>query len=63
MPRYDYICDACGHKMEVTHGINDTGPLKCPNCGKLKLRKGISVPAVHLHYSPMHPRFGRGRGR
>ena len=39
MPTYDYECDACGHEMEVFQGINDPVKRKCPECGKLKLRR------------------------
>lgn len=39
MPTYDYECDACGHEMEVFQGINDPIKRKCPECGKLKLRR------------------------
>jgi putative FmdB family regulatory protein len=39
MPTYDYKCDACGHKFEQLQSIN-AGPLKkCPECGKLKLKR------------------------
>ncbi|OYP29866.1 FmdB family zinc ribbon protein [Rhodopirellula sp. MGV] len=39
MPTYDYQCDACGHEMELFQGINDPVKKKCPECGKLKLRR------------------------
>ena len=39
MPTYDYECEACGHEMEVFQGINDPVKRKCPECGKLKLRR------------------------
>jgi putative FmdB family regulatory protein len=39
MPTYDYQCDACGHKFEQLQSIS-SGPLKkCPQCGKLKLKR------------------------
>ena len=47
MPTYDYICTACGHEMEVVHGIHGHGPEACPVCGGV-LRKGFSTPAVHF---------------
>lgn len=39
MPTYDYLCDDCGHEFELFQSI--TAPLKrkCPECGKLKLRR------------------------
>ena len=39
MPTYDYQCDACGHEMELFQGINDPIKKKCPECGKLKLKR------------------------
>ncbi len=47
MPTYDYICTACGHEMEVVHGIHGHGPEACPVCGGV-LRKGFAAPAVHF---------------
>ena len=32
MPIYDYVCSACGHRFEVFHGLNETGPRQCPVC-------------------------------
>ncbi len=32
MPIYDYVCSACGHRFEVFHGLNETGPHQCPVC-------------------------------
>ena len=63
MPAYEYECKACGHKFEATHGMNEAGPKACPECKRRQLAKVIGMPAFHAHYSPMHPRAGRGRGR
>jgi len=63
MPMYDYICDACEHKFEVLHKIDDQPPKTCPECKRRKVRRDFtSPPAIHHHYSPMHPRRNRGRG-
>jgi putative FmdB family regulatory protein len=40
MPTYDYTCAACGHRMEVFHSMSKT-LRKCPDCGRMKLRRGI----------------------
>jgi len=42
MPHYDYECDACGKTTEIFQGIKDRPKKKCPDCGKLKLRRVIS---------------------
>ncbi|MEO1529911.1 MAG: FmdB family zinc ribbon protein [Planctomycetota bacterium] len=39
MPTYDYECSACGYEMELFQGINDPVKKKCPECGKLKLKR------------------------
>lgn len=47
MPFYDYACQSCGHKVEVMHGVNDTGPAACPRCGG-EMRKLMSSVAIHF---------------
>ena len=47
MPIYDYVCSACGHRMEVVHGIHGHGPEHCPVCGGA-MRKAFVAPAVHF---------------
>jgi putative FmdB family regulatory protein len=46
MPTYDYECDACGHEFELFQGINDPVQRKCPECGKLKLRRLFGTGAA-----------------
>jgi putative FmdB family regulatory protein len=49
MPIYDYTCTACGHAVEVMHGIHDHGPRFCPECtAEGTMRKGFAPPAVHF---------------
>jgi putative FmdB family regulatory protein len=45
MPVYEYVCVACGHRMEVIHGIHATGPAACDACGGA-LRRALSAPAI-----------------
>jgi len=65
MPLYEYGCSECEHKFETVHGVNDPQPRKCPECGKVKLKRILfSKPAIlHIRYSPMHPRHMRGQKR
>ncbi|MDX1565538.1 MAG: zinc ribbon domain-containing protein, partial [Phycisphaeraceae bacterium] len=43
MPTYEYQCQACGHELEAFQSIT-AGPLrKCPECGKLKLKRMIGT--------------------
>jgi len=48
MPIFDYKCEACGHTFDVLQKAGE-GPLrKCPECGKLKLKKQLAAPNFHL---------------
>lgn len=47
MPTYDYVCGACGHRLEVVHGIHGHGPEVCPVCAG-PMRKAFVVPTVHF---------------
>jgi putative FmdB family regulatory protein len=46
MPTYDYVCGACGHRIEVMHGVHDQGPTVCPNCHARAMRKAIVSPTI-----------------
>lgn len=46
MPTYDYVCGACGHRVEVVHRIHEHGPSECPNCHARAMRKAIGAPTV-----------------
>ncbi len=43
MPTYDYECDACNHAFELFQSITDKHIRKCPECGKLKVRRLIGA--------------------
>jgi len=65
MPLHDYQCGACNHQFEKLVGMGNPEPRKCPECGKLKLKKLLFTrpPVPLMRYSPMHPRRGRGMTR
>ncbi len=46
MPTYDYVCDACDHEFELFQSITANRKRKCPECGKLKLRRLIGAGAA-----------------
>ncbi len=46
MPLYDYVCTACGHKVEVMHSVHGDGPTACPACGS-PMKKVFAPPTVH----------------
>jgi putative FmdB family regulatory protein len=45
MPLYDYECRNCGNRVEVLHGVNDSGPASCEVCGG-QMRKLLNPPAI-----------------
>lgn len=61
MPIYEFKCDSCYKVSEFLLRL-DESKKKCPECGKLKLQKVMSLPIYHDLHSPMHPRRGRGVG-
>ena len=46
MPTYDYECDSCGHEFELFQSITAAVKKKCPDCGKLKLRRLFGAGAA-----------------
>ena len=48
MPFYEYQCEKCGHVEEVLQKVSDKPPRKCPECGKLALKKKVSTTAFRL---------------
>ncbi len=45
MPTYDYICESCGHELEVFQSMTAALKRKCPECGKLTLKRQIGSGA------------------
>ena len=43
MPTYEYECDACGHRFDQFQSITAKTLRKCPECGRLKLRRLIGT--------------------
>ena len=48
MPIYEYQCSACGHRLEVIQRYTDALLKKCPDCGKARLKKLMSVAGFRL---------------
>lgn len=46
MPLYDYACRACTKTFEIEHSIKEPARTKCPECGKNKLERQISMTAA-----------------
>jgi putative FmdB family regulatory protein len=45
MPIYDYQCRNCGHRVELIHGVNASGPTACEQCGG-PMRKLLTTPSI-----------------
>ncbi len=45
MPTYDYVCQDCGHALELFQSMSEAPKRKCPECGKLKLKRQIGMGA------------------
>ncbi|MHC4482996.1 MAG: FmdB family zinc ribbon protein [Planctomycetota bacterium] len=43
MPTYDYICEDCEQEFEQFQAITAKPIRKCPNCGKLSLKRLIGA--------------------
>jgi len=39
VPTYEYLCAACEHRFEEFQSMSDRPLLKCPECGRRKLRR------------------------
>jgi putative FmdB family regulatory protein len=52
MPTYEYVCDACGHDFERFQKMRDDPVRKCPECGKLHVRRRISSGGGVLFKGP-----------
>ena len=48
MSFYEYQCAKCGHEEEVLQKISDKPLRKCPECGKLTMKKMVSAAAFRL---------------
>lgn len=48
MPTYDYECNECGHTFELFQTFREPVKRKCPECGKLKLRRLFGTGAALL---------------
>ncbi len=43
MPTYDYQCNACDYKFELFQLMSARPIKKCPECGKLKVKRLIGA--------------------
>jgi putative FmdB family regulatory protein len=48
MPVYEYECQACKYYTEVMQKVTDAPLMRCPSCGKRRLRRLVSAPVFRL---------------
>lgn len=48
MPFYEYQCSRCGHHHEELQKVTDKPLRKCPECGRLTLKRLMSAPLFRL---------------
>lgn len=48
MPIYEYVCQNCGHKLDVIQKVSDDPLTDCPECQTSGLTKLISAPSFKL---------------
>lgn len=48
MPIYEYVCTACGHRLEAMQKLNDPLLRECPTCKAAALRKLMSVAGIQV---------------
>ncbi len=46
MPTYDYQCESCEHVFELFQSMTENPKRKCPECGKLTLKRLIGTGAA-----------------
>lgn len=61
MPIYEYVCQACGHELEVMQKIADAALSDCPACGKPDLKKMISAAGFQLKGSGWYATDFKGK--
>ena len=62
MPIYEYRCGACSHELEALQKVSDSSLRKCPECGKLALRRQISAPVFRLKGGGWYETDFKGNG-
>lgn len=62
MPIYEYRCGACSHELEALQKVSDPALRKCPECGRLGLRRLISAPVFRLKGGGWYETDFKGNG-
>jgi putative FmdB family regulatory protein len=54
MPIYGYRCENCEHEFEIMQKIKDKPKRKCPECGKMTLKKKFYPVGIHFKGTGFH---------
>ena len=52
MPTYEYVCEACAHRFERFQNISAQPIRGCPECGKRRVKRLISVGGGFVFKGP-----------
>lgn len=50
MPTYAYVCDTCGARQEVQHGMAEQPPVRCTAGHAMRKDVGAAFPHVALFW-------------
>ena len=62
MPIYEYRCGSCSHELDALQKLSDSPLRKCPECGRLTLRRLISAPVFRLKGGGWYETDFKGNG-
>src|SRR5229473_3393940 len=62
MPIYEYLCQVCGHALEVLQKLNDPVLVACPACAKPALKKQVSAAGFQLKGSGWYATDFKNKG-
>ena len=48
MPIYEYVCSACGHRLEAWQKMSEDPLTECPDCRQSSLRKLMSAAGINV---------------
>lgn len=48
MPIYEYVCSACGHRLDAWQKMSDEPLTECPGCHEPSLRKLMSAAGINV---------------
>lgn len=53
LPVYEYLCEKCGKRIEITHDMKDNKKRFCSSCGE-RIERIISLSSFKLKWPHFH---------